>query len=191
MKRGDTVVHMIPAAGYYAAYQKGEELTYNPVAAWASSRTNRAGNAWTASIPAAKSGTDRRAATRRALSSSSIETSENAVDSVAPLAPRRGIENNRNNQGGSCPTSHRDSRRVRSPASRSRRSAPSRSPGRPPWRTIGLVSSCGADPPPTGVRRRCDDAAGRRPYRCRSRRRDLSNVCPSLGVARRHRHPVL
>jgi hypothetical protein len=34
MRRGDTVVHMIPAAGYYAAYQKGEELTYNPVAAW-------------------------------------------------------------------------------------------------------------------------------------------------------------
>jgi hypothetical protein len=34
MRRRDTVVHMIPAAGYYAVYQKGEELTYNPVAAW-------------------------------------------------------------------------------------------------------------------------------------------------------------
>ena len=34
MRRRDTVVHMIPAAGYYAAYQKGGELTYNPVAAW-------------------------------------------------------------------------------------------------------------------------------------------------------------
>lgn len=34
MRSGDTVVHMIPAAGYYAVYQKGEELTYNPVAAW-------------------------------------------------------------------------------------------------------------------------------------------------------------
>ena len=34
MRSGDTVVHMIPAAGYYAAYQDGDELTYNPVAAW-------------------------------------------------------------------------------------------------------------------------------------------------------------
>jgi len=34
MRNGDTVVHMIPAAGYYAAYQNGDELTYNPVAAW-------------------------------------------------------------------------------------------------------------------------------------------------------------
>jgi hypothetical protein len=34
MRSGDTVVHMIPAAGYYAAYQEGDELTYNPVAAW-------------------------------------------------------------------------------------------------------------------------------------------------------------
>ncbi len=34
MRNGDAVVHMIPAAGYYAAYQEGDELTYNPVAAW-------------------------------------------------------------------------------------------------------------------------------------------------------------
>jgi hypothetical protein len=34
MRNGDKVVHMIPAAGYYAAYRDGEKLTYNPVAAW-------------------------------------------------------------------------------------------------------------------------------------------------------------
>ena len=34
MRSGDSVVHIIPAAGYYAAYQDGDELTYNPVAAW-------------------------------------------------------------------------------------------------------------------------------------------------------------
>jgi hypothetical protein len=34
MRNGDSVVHMIPAAGYYAVYQEGDELTYNPVAAW-------------------------------------------------------------------------------------------------------------------------------------------------------------
>ena len=34
MKNGDKVVQMIPAAGYYAAYQHGDEITYNPVAAW-------------------------------------------------------------------------------------------------------------------------------------------------------------
>ena len=34
MGSGDTVIHMIPAAGYYAAYQDGDKLTYNPVAAW-------------------------------------------------------------------------------------------------------------------------------------------------------------
>jgi hypothetical protein len=34
MKNGDRVVQMIPAAGYYAAYQDGDEITYNPVVAW-------------------------------------------------------------------------------------------------------------------------------------------------------------
>lgn len=34
MRNGDKVVHMIPAAGYYAAYRDGEKITYNPVAAW-------------------------------------------------------------------------------------------------------------------------------------------------------------
>jgi hypothetical protein len=34
MRSGDTVVHMIPAAGYYAAYQDDDGLTYNPVVAW-------------------------------------------------------------------------------------------------------------------------------------------------------------
>jgi len=34
MRNGDKVVHMIPAAGYYAAYRDGEKLTYHPVAAW-------------------------------------------------------------------------------------------------------------------------------------------------------------
>ena len=34
MRNGDRVVQMIPAAGYYAAYQDGDEITYNPVAAW-------------------------------------------------------------------------------------------------------------------------------------------------------------
>jgi hypothetical protein len=34
MRNGDKVVHMVPAAGYYAAYQDGDELIYNPVATW-------------------------------------------------------------------------------------------------------------------------------------------------------------
>ena len=34
MRNGDKVVQMIPAAGYYAAYRRGEETIYNPVAAW-------------------------------------------------------------------------------------------------------------------------------------------------------------
>jgi len=34
MRNGDRVVHMIPAAGYYAVYKEGDDLTYNPVAAW-------------------------------------------------------------------------------------------------------------------------------------------------------------
>jgi hypothetical protein len=34
MRNGDRIVQMIPAAGYYAAYRDGDELTYNPVAVW-------------------------------------------------------------------------------------------------------------------------------------------------------------
>lgn len=34
MRNGDSVIHMIPAAGYYAVYREGDELRYNPVAAW-------------------------------------------------------------------------------------------------------------------------------------------------------------
>jgi len=34
MRNGDKIIHMVPAAGYYAAYQHGDEVTYNPVAAW-------------------------------------------------------------------------------------------------------------------------------------------------------------
>jgi hypothetical protein len=34
MRNGEKVVQMIPAAGYYAAYEQGEAITYNPVAAW-------------------------------------------------------------------------------------------------------------------------------------------------------------
>jgi hypothetical protein len=34
MRNGDRVVQMIPAVGYYAAYQNGGETIYNPVAAW-------------------------------------------------------------------------------------------------------------------------------------------------------------
>ena len=34
MRNGDRIVSMIPAAGYYAEYNNGEEAVYNPVAAW-------------------------------------------------------------------------------------------------------------------------------------------------------------
>ena len=34
MRNGDRVVQMVPAAGYYAAYQHDDEITYNPVAVW-------------------------------------------------------------------------------------------------------------------------------------------------------------
>jgi hypothetical protein len=34
MRNGDKIIHIVPAAGYYAAYQHGGEVTYNPVAAW-------------------------------------------------------------------------------------------------------------------------------------------------------------
>jgi hypothetical protein len=34
LKNGDKIVHMVPAAGYYAAYQQGDNLTYNPIAVW-------------------------------------------------------------------------------------------------------------------------------------------------------------
>ncbi len=34
MRPGDKITQIVPAAGYYAVYREGEELTYNPVAAW-------------------------------------------------------------------------------------------------------------------------------------------------------------
>ena len=34
MRNGDKVVHMVPAAGYYAAYRHGDEIAYKSVAAW-------------------------------------------------------------------------------------------------------------------------------------------------------------
>jgi hypothetical protein len=34
MRNGDKIVHMVPAAGYYAAYRHGDGIAYNPVAAW-------------------------------------------------------------------------------------------------------------------------------------------------------------
>jgi len=34
MRNGDKIVHMVPAAGCYAAYQHDDEVTYNPVATW-------------------------------------------------------------------------------------------------------------------------------------------------------------
>jgi hypothetical protein len=34
MRPGDKITHIVPAAGYYAAYREGDEMTYNPVAAW-------------------------------------------------------------------------------------------------------------------------------------------------------------
>jgi hypothetical protein len=34
MRNGDKIIHMVPAAGYYAAYQRGDEVSYNPVVAW-------------------------------------------------------------------------------------------------------------------------------------------------------------
>ena len=99
-----------------------------------------------------------------------------------------GTRNGHDNEGASCPTSHRVSRRARSPASPSRRNAPSKNLERPPRRTTGSGSSSGADLAPR-VQRRCDDTAGGRPFRCR--RRDLQHVHPPLEVARRHRHSVL
>ncbi|WP_214369267.1 hypothetical protein [Pseudonocardia sp. H11422] len=34
MRSGDKIVHIVPAAGYYAHYRDGDEKSYNPVAAW-------------------------------------------------------------------------------------------------------------------------------------------------------------
>jgi hypothetical protein len=34
MRSGDKITHIVPAAGYYAVYREGDEMTYNPVAAW-------------------------------------------------------------------------------------------------------------------------------------------------------------
>ena len=87
MRNGDKVVQMIPAAGYYAAYQNGDEITYNPVRRGSSSRINRAVNAWTVSIQVAATGMDRRAATRKASWSSCTGTSENAAAGDTRTAP--------------------------------------------------------------------------------------------------------
>jgi hypothetical protein len=82
MRNGDSVIHMIPAAGYYAVYREGDDLTYNPVAARVVIEDEQAGNAWTALIPAVTTGRDRHAANGGALSSSSIEMSESGVDNT-------------------------------------------------------------------------------------------------------------
>jgi hypothetical protein len=87
MRNGDKVVQMIPAAGYYAAYQNGDEITYNPVAAWIFVEDHRAVNAWTESIQVAATGMDRRAATRKASWSSCTGTSENAAAGDTRTAP--------------------------------------------------------------------------------------------------------
>lgn len=34
LKNGDTIVSMVPAAGYFAYYKNEGETTYNPVAVW-------------------------------------------------------------------------------------------------------------------------------------------------------------
>jgi hypothetical protein len=34
MRPGDKILHIVPAAGYYAVHKEGDETTYNPVAAW-------------------------------------------------------------------------------------------------------------------------------------------------------------
>jgi hypothetical protein len=34
MRPGDKITQIVPAAGYYAVYRDGDEMAYNPVAAW-------------------------------------------------------------------------------------------------------------------------------------------------------------
>ena len=69
MRNGDRIVQMIPAAGYYAAYRDGDELTYNPVAVWVVIEDQQGGGQHVDGADrGGHKGTDRRAATGRASS---------------------------------------------------------------------------------------------------------------------------
>jgi hypothetical protein len=80
MRNGDKIIHMVPAVGYYAAYQHGDEVTYNPVAAWIVLEDQQGRQRVDGVDPSGATGMDRRAATRKPSSSSSTGKSENTAD---------------------------------------------------------------------------------------------------------------
>jgi hypothetical protein len=87
MRNGDRVVQMVPAAGYYAAYQHDDEITYNPVAVWIVIEPS--GDNWDGS-PCSYAKTSW---------SSYTGTSENAADDTT-TAPRPSDVMNRDGPGG-------------------------------------------------------------------------------------------
>ena len=89
MRNGDRVVQMIPAAGYYAAYQNGDEITYNPVAAWIVVEDQQGRQRVDGIDPSGGNWDGSRAATPRTSWSSYTGTSENAADDTGRRPTRR------------------------------------------------------------------------------------------------------
>jgi hypothetical protein len=88
MKNGDKIVHMVPAAGYYAAYQNGDEVTYKPVATWIVLEDQQGRQRVDGVDPRGTSWDGRRVATRKISSSSLTGRSGNiAGDTMLDPSP--------------------------------------------------------------------------------------------------------